>query len=396
MVAPFLPDDEKLAAVREGLPAVGAGIYLDTPLAGPLPAETARAMADLAGWELTTGRAGRDRRDDALSRVDEARAAVAAILTTDVDSVVLTHGLADAVGAVARLVDWSGGGRAVLAGATADLAGVIPRGVEREAVTLSRPRDEAVVKALDDAIAAGTRLVVCPHVDAATGALLPLARIAALAHDRGALLLVDGSQAAGAIPVVFDELGVDFYALPASTWLLGPEGLGALAAAAPLRDRLGVVGDGSGTLASPPSRDPRPFGFHLPSVVGFGRSCGWLSMYVGLDWIHRRAGALARLAVDRLAAMDGVELLTPVDPAATIVTFRVRGWPASLVLDELGARVFAIASVVPSLNAVRIGPAFFNTEDEIGRFADAVELLAEHTPSTVPPRRRLTVLGGAP
>ena len=44
MVSPFLPDDEKLAVVREALPAVAAGIYLDTGTAGPLPAETAAAM----------------------------------------------------------------------------------------------------------------------------------------------------------------------------------------------------------------------------------------------------------------------------------------------------------------------------------------------------------------
>jgi selenocysteine lyase/cysteine desulfurase len=57
--------------------------------------------------------------------------------------------------------------------------------------------------------------------------------------------------------------------------------------------------------------------------------------------------------------------------------------------------VFAIASTVPPLDAVRIGLGFFNTEEEIQRFAHAVALLAAHTPETVPPRRRLTVLGGA-
>src|SRR2546423_5515830 len=90
VVAPFLPDAEKLAAVREALPAVSAGIYLDTPRAGPLPAETARSMSDLAGWELATGRAGADRREEAIARVDEARAAGPAILSTDVHPLVPT------------------------------------------------------------------------------------------------------------------------------------------------------------------------------------------------------------------------------------------------------------------------------------------------------------------
>jgi hypothetical protein len=48
VVSPFLPDDALLSAVREALPATGAGIYLNTGTSGPLPRETARAMTDLA------------------------------------------------------------------------------------------------------------------------------------------------------------------------------------------------------------------------------------------------------------------------------------------------------------------------------------------------------------
>jgi selenocysteine lyase/cysteine desulfurase len=78
---------------------------------------------------------------------------------------------------------------------------------------------------------------------------------------------------------------------------------------------------------------------------------------------------------------------------ATLVTFRIRSWSAEAALDELGSRVFAIARTVPSLDAIRISVAFFNTETEIDRFAGAVELLAAHTPESLPPRSRLTILG---
>ncbi len=368
MVTPFLPDPEKLAAVRDALPAVGAGIYLDTPVAGPLPAETARSMSDLAAWELTTGRSNRDRLDDALARVDEARGAVAAILTTDVDAVALTHGLDDAI-----------------AIASADVDG--------NPTTVVWIHDDVATN-IEQALAGGARLVVVPHVEPATGAVLPVRQIAGLVHQHGARLLVDGSQAAGAIPIAIDELDADFYAVPGSTWLLGPEGIAALAASAGHRDRLVAAGHGAGTL-SPFRGDPTPFELHLPSVVGFGRGCGWLSMYVGLEWIHRRSASLAQLAADRLSAIDGVEIVTPRDAMATIVTFRVGGWPAAMLLEELGARVFAIASALPSIDAIRIGTGFFNTEHEIGQFTDAVAMLAAHTPQTMPPRRRLTVLGGA-
>ena len=46
VVTPFLPDDEKIPAIREALPSTAAGIYFNTGTAGPLPRETARAMAE--------------------------------------------------------------------------------------------------------------------------------------------------------------------------------------------------------------------------------------------------------------------------------------------------------------------------------------------------------------
>ena len=63
---------------------------------------------------------------------------------------------------------------------------------------------------------------------------------------------------------------------------------------------------------------------------------------------------------------------------------RSRSWaPAS----------FAIIRDLPPIDAIRISVGFWNTEEELERFAEAVELLAGHTPETIPPRRTLTVLG---
>jgi selenocysteine lyase/cysteine desulfurase len=133
--------------------------------------------------------------------------------------------------------------------------------------------------------------------------------------------------------------------------------------------------------------------FHKPSVVGLARSCGWLSMYVGLPWIHARGLALARAAADRLGGIPGVELLTPRDAMATLVTFRIAGWAADEAMAELGSRIFAIVRVIAPLDAIRISVGFFTSEAEVERFATAVELLAAHTPASLPPRQRLSVLG---
>jgi len=408
VVAPFLPDAEKLAAIREALPALSAGIYLNTGSAGPLPAETAAAMADMASRERDVGRGHVDVFEESLVRLAEARAAVAAVLGTNVDAVALTHSATDAMNAGSLALDWRAGGHVVTTrsehpGGLGAPYALRERGVEITFVDAGDDGDDArTLEAFDAAITPGTRLVALSHVQWTTGAVLPVADIAALAHRRGALVIVDGAQAAGAIPFRFDELDVDLYAVPAQKWLLGPEGMGALVVAPDLVERLVPAMGGGFSFERSDSngeavwwRDARRFeasNYHIPSVVGMARSLGWLSMYVGLDYVHRRGTAMARAAADRLAAIDGVTLLTPVDRMGTLVVFRIAGWPADAALDELGSRVFAIARTIPSLDAIRISVGFFNAEDELERFAGAVELLAGHTPSTLPPRRLLPIL----
>ncbi len=405
-----MADEEKLVAVRAALPALDAGIYLNTGSVGPLPAETAAAMAELAAWELRTGRAHVDYVHDMYERMSEARAGAAAVLHADVDAIALTHSTTDGMNHAAWSIDWRPGDRAVTTrlehpGGVGALYALRERaGVEVVFADVGTGGDDALtLAALDEAIVPGTRLVALSHVAWGTGAVLPIAEIAKLAHERGALVAVDGAQSAGAIPIDLEALGVDFYAISSQKWLLGPEGMGALAVSpAAVSTALPAFAgwfsfetvDAAGRAVFWP--DARRFegtGFHRPSILGMARSLGWLSMYVGLDWVHARAAALARRAAERLATIPGVELITPLHQMATLVSFRIAGWPAERALDELGARVFAIARQLAALDALRISVGFFTTEAEIERFAAAVELLAAHTPETIPPKRGLTVIG---
>ena len=409
MVAPFLPDAEKLAAIREALPALSAGIYLNTGSVGPLPAETAAAMAEMAIWERDVGRAHVDYYEETLVRMGEARAAVAAVVGTDVAAVGLTHSTTDAMNAGTLALDWRSGGRVVTtrsehAGGLGPLYALRDRdGVDVVFVDAGADGDDArTLTAFDTAIVPGTRLVSVSHVLWTTGAVMPVAAIADMAHQRGAMLIVDGAQAAGAIPFRFDELGADLYAVPAQKWLLGPEGMGALVVAPNALDRLVPALGGwfgferidseGGAIWWADARRFESSNFHRPSIVGMARSIGWLSMYIGLDYIHRTGMARAAAAAKRLAGIHGVTVLTPLDRMATLVTFTIAGWSAQAALDELGARVFAIARTISSLDAVRISVGFFNSDEELERLAGAVELLAAHTPETVPARRRLTIL----
>ena len=139
------------------------------------------------------------------------------------------------------------------------------------------------------AITPDTRLVSISHVLWTTGAVLPVAAIAEIAHARGALVVVDGAQAAGAIPFRFDDLGADLYAVPGAEVAARAGGDGRAGRRARGRSsgsRPAIAGwfsfervDGQGTAEWWP--DARRFEcVELPPAVG------------------RRDGPLDRLAVD--------------------------------------------------------------------------------------------------
>ena len=421
MVTPFLPDDEKIPAIREALPSTAAGIYLNTGTAGPLPRETARAMAEAEAWELRTGRADVNFYNDSLERKAEARASIAAVLGTDPKYIALTHGATEGMNVATWAVDWRAGD-VVVTTSLEHAGGLGPLWAVRERLAVdlriadiangaagaggegARPDPSAVLAALDRAIVPGTRLVSLSHVTWATGARLPIREIAELAHSRGALVAVDGAQAVGAIAVAVEELGVDFYAVPGQKWLLGPEGAGALYCAASVLDRARTTFAGYADFESidlaaegalwPDARRFESSNFHQPSVLGLARSTAWLSMFVGWQWIHDRIARMAGEAAAMLAEVPGVEVLTPRENMAGLVTFRIAGWKSGPALKELSQRTLCIARTIPPLDAIRISVGFFNTDAELRRFRDGVALVAGHTPETIPHRARIEILRG--
>lgn len=407
-------DREKVASLRAALPATRAGIYLNTGTCGPIPAESAAAMRAAEDRELALGRSTPDAFEELVDRMAEARGALAAVLGTDMDSVALTHSTTGGISLAVGTLDWQPGDRALTTshehpGVLGPLAAVRDRyGVDvRVAEIGDGGDDDRTLAALEGELAeGGVRLVALSHVLWTTGAVLPIAEIVRRAHAHGAAVVLDGAQAGGAISVRVDDLGAEFYAVSGQKWLLGPEGTGALivrrdVAAAAVPPARGYFSAGTPYGVGPDDLwpDARRFevaGFHAPSLVGLARSAGWLAMYVGLPWAHARSARLAHAAALRLHGTPGVTLLTPPDRMATLVTFRLPGWPAELVVRELARRVFASVRSIPGLDAIRLSVGFFSTDEELGRVLDVVAELARYTPSSLPPRPAIEFLDGQP
>jgi selenocysteine lyase/cysteine desulfurase len=372
-------DAERVRLLRETLTATGAGIYLATHVAGPLPAESMAAVRESDELELRLGRVGPDRPADLALREQEARAALAAAVGAPFGEVVLAHGAADGARAVAL--------ECVARRRTGDARVVIVDGVDAAvhqavaSVAEAAGMSVETVPAPPRIVAAGVALVVLAHVDP-IGQVMDPRPVASAAHRAGARLLLDASLSAGALPLRVAETGADAIVADAHRWLLGPEAV-AMVWLSP------TLGDGL------PARSAAATGaFGRGALLAAARSVGWLLMYVGLPWVTARTLDLAARLRAGLAAIDGVEVEGDGERLSALLAVRIAGWPADDAADELSHRALAISDPDPADEVLRISVGAWNTVEELDRFVAVAAQLAANTPATLPRRTPLTVIGG--
>ena len=252
---------------------------------------------------------------------------------------------------------------------------------------------------LDDlarALAAGpTKLVAMTHASNVTGTILPAREAAALAHERGALFLLDAAQTAGVLPIDVQVLGVDLLAFPGHKGLLGPTGTGGLYVAPEVRlwpSRQGGTGTRSEELRQPPEL---PEGLEAGTVntvgiAGLGAALRYLNER-GRESIQRHEAALTERLREGLRGIPGLRVYGPPDSQRQVATVSITlgGWePVDLgaVLDtSFGICVRPGLHCAPLAHrtlgtypqgTVRFSPGPFTTEEEIDAAVKALRTLA--------------------
>ena len=180
-----------------------------------------------------------------------------------------------------------------------------------------------VVEALASRITSRTRVIAVSHVLWSTGAVLPLREISALARQHELMVVVDGAQSAGQVPVDLHAMGIDAYAMAGQKWLCGPEATGLLyvrrdrfADIAPTYARYGQF-EPSGYFIPAAGAMRYEIGeFYSPAVAAQEAALRWLRDDVGLDWAYDRIAALGADFRRRLTSIDGVTVITPSEPMA--------------------------------------------------------------------------------
>jgi kynureninase len=231
----------------------------------------------------------------------------------------------------------------------------------------------AVLEAIDER----TLLVPVSHVLFKTGEIQDVEAIVRRAHDVGALAVLDAYQSVGSVPLDVARLGVDFAVGGSVKWLCGGPGAGWLYVRPDLVERLEPTLTGWQAHARPFAFEPEHdyaegsgrFLTGTPNVPAlYAATAGYeIVEEVGVDRIRERSQGQTALLVELLEGA-GLEVVSPSDPARRGGTVVVRTPEVEGVHRELDAREI-ICDFRPDVG-IRLGPHFFNTDDEL-RFAAA-------------------------
>jgi cysteine desulfurase family protein len=248
------------------------------------------------------------------------------------------------------------------------------------------------------ALRPNTRLVVMLHASNVTGVIEPAADVAEIAHQQGALFLLDAAQSLGHWPVSAKELKVDLLAAPGHKGLLGPLGTGFLYIREGIeREIVSVVQGGTGTQSNEdrqPESVPDKFesGNHnMPGLVGLAASANWLESR-GVQSICQHEKELGDQLRERLRRIPGVKLHGPAhgEPAVAVVSISIEGYDpqeAAAVLDSAfrvqvraglhcAGRLHAALGTLQRGGTIRFSAGVFNTQADIDAAVAAVEEIA--------------------
>jgi len=247
--------------------------------------------------------------------------------------------------------------------------------------------DEGVVAAIDDR----TLLVPVTHVLYKTGQIQDVEAIVERAHDHGALVVLDAYQSVGTVPLDVTALGVDFAVGGSVKWLCGGPGAGWLYVRPDLASVLEPGLTGWQAHARPFDFEPEQdyaegaarFLTGTPNVPAlYAATAGYdVIEEVGIDRIRERSVEQTTLLIELLEEA-GFPVGSPSDPARRGGTVVVRPPEAERVDAELAARGI-LCDHRPDVG-LRLGPHFFNTDDELRHTVEQIAELAGQRTSLRP------------
>jgi cysteine desulfurase/selenocysteine lyase len=396
-----------VARIREDFPILGKEIrgkklvFLDSGASAQKPRQVIQAMTRCMEEAYANVHRGAYHLSEvATASYEAARGAAARFLgTPDAREIVFTRNSTEAINLVAR--SYGGGvlkpGDAVLTSEMEHHANLVPWQMLRDAhgieLRFIRVTDAGELDMEDYAakLADGrVKLVTVAHMSNVLGTVTPAQRIARMAHEAGAVVLFDGSQAAVHRHVDVRAIDADFYVFTGHK-LYGPTGIGVLYGKLPLLEAMPPMLGGGDMIASVTlerstwAEVPAKHEAGTPAIVeavGLHAAIDYVNA-IGFPALEAHERALTEHAMARLSAIEGVTVLGRAQDRGGVFSFALDNAHAhdlSTLLDRVGIAVRAGRHCAEPLHArfgmeagtCRASFGLYTTLDEIDFLADAL------------------------
>ncbi|MDT8903343.1 aminotransferase class V-fold PLP-dependent enzyme [Anaeroselena agilis] len=328
-------------------------IYLDNAATSwPKPAAVPRAVAACLRRAASPGRGGHGLSREADKIMFAAREELSALFAaTNSSTITFTANATDAVN-TALFGLLAPGDRVVTTSMEHNAVARPLRALENRGLILDIvPCDHTGALPLDNlrsALKGGAKAVVATHASNVTGTIMPLADIGRLAHDAGALLIVDAAQTAGVEPIDVAAMGIDAMAFSGHKSLLGPQGTGGLY----VREGIMVEPFRHGGTGSLSESDRQPLFYPDRLESGTPNTPGIAGLLAGVRYINKRGLENIRIAEYQLTAdllagltqIPGIAVYGPPagEPRTAVVSFTVGDQDSGEIAHRLD-REFGIA-----------------------------------------------------
>jgi len=255
-------------------------------------------------------------------------------------------------------------------------------------------RGELLIDEYEKLLNARTRMVAVTHVSNVLGTINPVQQIVDMAHNAGALALIDGAQAAPHMKIDVQALDADFYALSGHK-VFGPTGIGILYGKSKLLNAMPPYQGGGDmikvvTFAKTIYNDlPYKFEAGTPNIaggIGLGAALDYVNR-IGLEEIGAYEQQLLEYGTDALSAIPGLRIIGTAREKAAVLSFVMEGihpHDIGTVLDKQGIAVrtghHCAQPVMDFYNVpatTRASFAFYNTFGEIDALVAGLKKVKE-------------------
>ena len=234
--------------------------------------------------------------------------------------------------------------------------------------------EDEIVELYKQQVTDKTRVILLTHVSNINGLIVPVAKISAMAKQKGIDTITDSAHALGQVPFSLPALGSDFVGMNLHKWIGNPIGAGVLYIKKERIKEMNVLfgdintaEDNIGKLAH---FGTTPFAviMTIPDSIAFHK-------LMDIEKITKRLHYLKSIWIDELKQLNAVEIVSPRDLSCAIASFRVKDKKTSDVADYLFKQhnILTVNRALGKEGCIRVTPSVYTSADEIKKFVAAIK-----------------------